>query len=373
MKSKKNIIVSIIIVSLVFLIHLSAAEAMDTVERSYHGQLGKSPALGGWGNGLGMLEKWCALPNFSFEKEGRIKGWKARCGECHASTYRDPTTGKTDCKLCHKTKDGKGKPTIAQCSKCHVKDYPKRGDVFDEDHSVHLAVGMRCQDCHVRLSDVHSDHQFAKGYAFDTTEDTMEGTISCTTCHEEKPHCRLDSGKILDSKHVLKISCKTCHTGRRPGEAIKSRVWNKFTKDGNPITTKREPGWIPTHKWHSKRQRGHLPIMEATEYISKICPFNDIEVTWFIVSSDSELDDIIITSEVKKADANKDGETTVDEMRKYESGRYKDATLVTRKFSFNVTHSVLPAEQAFNCKDCHGNKAFVLNWKELGYDGDPYY
>jgi methanogenesis multiheme c-type cytochrome len=360
----------LVILALVFFINLSVVQATDTVERSYHGQLGKSPALGGWGNGLGMLEKWCAIPNFSFEKQGRIKGWKEKCGKCHTSTYRDPTTGKTDCTLCHETKDGKGKPTIAQCNKCHVKDCEKRGDVFDEEHSIHIEMGMRCQDCHVRLSDEHSDHQFAKGYAIDTTEDTMEGTLSCTTCHEEKPHGNVDDGVFLD-KHVMKISCETCHTGRRPGKALKSKNWNKFTKEGNPVTTYREPGWIPTHKWYGRQMKGHLPVIGATEFISKIYPFNEIEVSWFIVSSGAALDDVIIVPEVKAADSNKDGEVTVEEMRKYEGGKYKDATLVTKKFSFNVTHSIQQGK-AFKCNDCHGANAYVLNWEELGYDADPY-
>jgi hypothetical protein len=47
--------------------------------------------------------------------------------------------------------------------------------------------------------------------------------------------------------------------------------------------------------------------------------------------------------------------------------------LVTKEFTFSVTHSIVPSEQAFNCRDCHGKDASVLNWKELGYDGDPYY
>jgi hypothetical protein len=63
-------------------------QAKDVVESSYHGQLGRSPALGGWGNGLGMMEKWCALPNFSFEKQGRIKGWKKQCGTIVGSAIR---------------------------------------------------------------------------------------------------------------------------------------------------------------------------------------------------------------------------------------------------------------------------------------------
>jgi methanogenesis multiheme c-type cytochrome len=372
-KLLKKTLMVLMVVSLVLLIHLAGAQAKDVVESSYHGQLGRSPALGGWGNGLGMLEKWCALPNFSFEKQGRIKGWKNQCGECHTSTYRDPATGKTDCRLCHKTKDGKGKPTVAQCTKCHIKDCAKRGDVFDEEHDIHIAIGMTCHDCHARLSDAHSDHQFAKGYAIDTTEDTMEGTLSCAKCHEEKPHAMIPEGEILDRKHVDKIACVTCHTGPRPGKAIKSRAWNEFTKDGKPRTEKRSPGWIPKHKWYTGKKLGHLPILGATDLISKIYPFNVVTVTWFIERGDAALNDVIIVPEVKAADANKDGETTVEEMRSYEKGKYRDATLVTREFNFSVTHSIVPSEKAFTCKDCHGKSAYVLNWKVLGYHGDPYY
>jgi len=360
------------VLSLALLINPACAQAKDCVESSYHGQLGKSPALGGWGNGLGMLEKWCALPNFSFEKQGRIKGWKKQCGKCHTSTYRDPATGKTDCRLCHKTKDGKGQSTIAQCIKCHIKDTAKRGDIFDEEHDAHIAMGMGCSDCHERLSDPNSDHQFAKGLAIDTTEATMKGTLSCIKCHEEKPHGSVDEGEILDTRHVNKIACVTCHTGKRPGKALKSRTWNRFTKDGKPVTKKRAPGWIPKHKWYTGKKLGHLPILGSTELMSKIYPFNVVKVSWFIVRGDATLDDVIIVPEVKAADANKDGETTVEEMRKYEKGKYKDATLVTKEFNFSVTHSILPSDQAFGCQDCHGEEGFVIKWKELGYDENPY-
>ena len=371
--SKKTLVVSMILSLVLPTIYLAGAQARDVAESSYHGQLGKSPALGGWGNGLGMLEKWGAFNNFSFEKQGRIKGFNRKCGECHVSAYRDPATGKTDCRVCHDTKDGKGRPTVAQCARCHsTYGALKRGDVFDEEHDIHMAAGMRCHDCHERLSDPHSDHQFAKGYAIDTTEDTMEGTLSCMKCHEEKPHYKADEGEILDSKHVNNIACVTCHTGRRPGEAIESRTWNKFTKDGKPVTKKRAPGWIPKHKWYIGKKLGHLPILGATDLMAKIYPFNVVKITWFIERGDAALDDVIAVPEVKAADANKDGETTVEEMRKYKKGKYKDATLVTKEFNYSVTHSIVPSEQAFSCEDCHGDSAKVLTWKELGYDADPY-
>jgi len=106
--------------------------------------------------------------------------------------------------------------------------------------------------------------------------------------------------------------------------------------------------------------------------MAKIHPFNVIKATWFIQRGDASLDDVIIVPEVKAADANKDGETTVEEMRKYEKGKYKDATLVSREFNFSVTHSIVPSDQAFSCLDCHGEEGYVINWKKLGYAEDPY-
>jgi len=363
----------LIILSLAFLMYFPCAHAKDVVESSYHGQLGRSPALGGWGNGLGMLEKWDAFNNFCFAKQGRIKGWMEKCGECHTSTYRDPSTGKTDCKLCHENKDGEGEPNVAQCAKCHQRYATlKRGDIFDEEHDVHLAVGMSCHDCHERLTDPQSDHQFAKGYAIDTTESTMKGTLSCLKCHEEKPHYKADEGEILDSRHVNKIACVTCHTGPRPGEAIQSITWNKFTKEGKPVAKKRAPEWIPQYKWYVGKKLGPFPVLGATELMAKIYPFNTITVMWFVERGESGLDEIICIPEVKAADANKDRETTVEEMRSYEKGKYRDATLITREFNFSVTHSIVPSENAFSCDHCHGEEAYVVKWKELGYDEDPY-
>jgi methanogenesis multiheme c-type cytochrome len=371
-KALKPSVITLSILLLVIFFCYCDAQARDVVESSYHGQLGRSPSLGGWGNGLGMLEKWDAFNNFSFEKQGRIRGFKEHCGECHTSSYRDPATGKTDCLLCHKTKDGKGKPTVAQCAKCHeLYGRLKRGDIVDEEHDVHMAIGMRCHDCHERLSDKSSDHQFAKGYAIDTTEDTVEGALSCIKCHEEKPHGRADEGDILDSRHVTKIACITCHAGPRPAEALKSRNWNKFTEDGKPVTEMRKSGWIAENKWYIGKKLGHFPILEATDLMAKIHPFNEVTFTWFVKSGESTLDDIITIPEVRAADADKDGETTIEEMRKYKK-EYKEATLVTRKFNYSVSHSVVPSDKAFSCDDCHGKSGRVIDWKELGYAYDPY-
>ncbi len=73
MKLSKKTLMVLMILSLVLLFYLAGAQARDVAESSYHGQLGKSLSLGGWGNGLGMLEKWDAFNNFSFKNRERLR------------------------------------------------------------------------------------------------------------------------------------------------------------------------------------------------------------------------------------------------------------------------------------------------------------
>ena len=74
MKLSKKTLMVLMILSLVLLFYLAGAQARDVAESSYHGQLGKSPALGGWGNGLEMLEKWDVFNNFSFKNREGLRG-----------------------------------------------------------------------------------------------------------------------------------------------------------------------------------------------------------------------------------------------------------------------------------------------------------
>ena len=43
---------------------------------------------------------------------------------------------------------------------------------------------------------------------------------------------------------------------------------------------------------------------------------------------------------------------------------------VETKMFWRINHMVVPKDQALKCTDCHGPKG-RLNWKELGYKGDP--
>ena len=370
---------------------IGTAAANDGVGSSCHGQMGYDND-----EAIGMLEKWCALPNFSFDDEGGIAGWTAKpCNACHIGSDWNVKGGaagtEADCTYCHDsaypvTVGGElpeaDVPTIARCMTCHSKDTAKRGDVFTAEQDVHIALGMVCQDCHERRADAASDHQFLKGTAMDTTEPTMMGTMSCTMngCHLEQPH-DADTDKGADyNAHVAKVACETCHTGLRPAKALASRKWNVFKEDGSPLTTKRDVGWLPVHKWYDNTGPGasgdyHLPILGFTERRdepgAKIYPFNPVTVDWFVKKKNFDFDDVIIVSEVKAADTDGyvDGlmTVTVDEMQDV----YRKAKLVTADMNFSINHSVVSKDLAFKCGNCHGRNGWVLDWQQLGYPKDP--
>jgi hypothetical protein len=359
------------------------------VEDSYHGRLGK-------GTGTGMLEKWCALPNFSYYQQDGIDGWydttKRDCSNCHIGAYWSTDENKEVpiCNKCH-TSDtptlGSRDVTVAKCMGCHKKDISKRGDDFDPLNDVHIAEGLLCQNCHVNTWESKiSTHQFKKGTAIDTTEPTMMATLTCIQAchvgddtlqgHGPRPHDDSATGIALND-HAEKVACETCHTGLRPNGALARRQWNVFTSAGKPVTTMREENWLPEHKWYDNTGPGasgdfDLPILGYTERRNapgaKIYPFNAVSVDWFVRTRQSAYDDIITVPEVKKADFDGDGTVTVAEMRQV----YKHATLMTKDMNFSITHSVLPAEDAFKCQDCHTSLSWVLNWEQLGYEGDPW-
>ena len=352
---------------------LSAAQS-GGAEASYHGQMG-------YQTGSGMLEKWCALPNFSFEEQGGIEGWTGQsCNGCHIGAAWNETKPVANCNSCHEsaTLESAEAPTVANCAQvCHKKDTAKRGDVFTAERDVHIAAGFVCQDCHERYDDGVSDHQFLKGTAMDTTEPTMEGTLSCTSqCHLEQPHAMTGNKGITLDGHTAKVACETCHTGLRWGKAMVSRQWNVFTTAGKPVTTWKEDGWLPEYKWYDNTGPGasgdyDLPILSHTERRNapgaKIYPFNAVTVDWFVKRKNSAFDDVIITPEVKAADADGDRTVTLDEMQVF----YRKARLLTADMNFSISHSVVPADEAFGCNDCHGKKGWVLNWNQLGYAKDP--
>ena len=44
---------------------------------------------------------------------------------------------------------------------------------------------------------------------------------------------------------------------------------------------------------------------------------------------------------------------------------------VETEMNWSINHMVVPAKKALKCTSCHGAKATLMDWKALGYPGDP--
>ena len=427
MRNGKKILAVLLAVPLVFLVGLPYAQAdvLDVVdedlEMSYHGTLGHLKTADVTDHEQGMLEKWCALPDLNIGDDGFVgdMSWTDQCGSCHIggrfgvlkveddpvspsySYWVDPTPGRAnvDCFRCHVDADSDGvvdmpgeneDPTIANCMTCHKKEKAKRGlDLANDVHMAGPTNFFTCQTCHVRFEDEDSNHQLAKGTCIDTTLLTAWGTLSdlgkdCAGCHSDTPHKRrVHQGGKLDT-HFNKVACETCHTGLRAAYAFESRSW----ASGYKVDVTHGEPWLPVHKWYDGLgppveypAMGHLPILEPADMINnpgaKIYPFNDIEATWWIKDGSGEqpaLDHVIPLSVVRTVGGG--GTPTEAQMQAYDGdgipgADYPDAALMIGTVCFNVSHSVVPKEEAFNCSDCHVDTGGVLDWEALGYDGDP--
>lgn len=357
-------------IGLIVLLALPCAEAKPQfTKNSYHSELGR-------GTGAGMLERWSALNNFSFQQQGGVEGWEAQgCADCHIGADWRTERSSVNCFLCHESGTFE-LVTVDGCLNCHWRDAFLRGDRFTIENDVHVASGFACHSCHLRMEDKHSDHQFLKGSAIDTTEPTLEGTVSCTRfCHEAEPHGGGPNGNKLN-QHTSKVACETCHIGARPASALESRDWTVFDEQGKPLDTMRGEGWIPEHSWYDNTGPGaagryEQPVLGPAERKdvagARIYPFNHVRVDWYVKHTESDLDDVIIVSEVQAADLDGDGRVTIKEIRAI----YPEATLLSLTMTYSISHSVRPAEEAFSCHDCHGSGAWLLDWTELGYLSDP--
>ena len=143
---------------------LAAVPAMGQgIEDSYHAQLGR-------GTGTGMLEKWCALQNFSLEQQG--------CNDCHIGADWNPEKSFPDCFLCH---NGEGfAVTDSGCMNCHDNDTARRGDLFTPEKDVHIAAGLDCVDCHLR----YEDRRSGQGRSYN---DFLKSSIRCRGSIARRP------------------------------------------------------------------------------------------------------------------------------------------------------------------------------------------
>ncbi len=121
------------------------------------------------------------------------------------------------------------------CLNCHSKpQWKKRGASFTASTDVHIAMGVKCVDCHVSGS-MASDsrikgkevHQFGKGDdPSGNVRNDLDNTMrTCTDCHVtgylNAPIAKHD---WLPSLHLEKIACQTCHIPERQVKSALAQV-----------------------------------------------------------------------------------------------------------------------------------------------------
>ncbi len=407
-------------------------EADDFMKTSHWKWKGVPRTVKGLENSKEEYGKANLLNNFCTDIEG---GSRPFCTKCHAGYGWTDTSApladktKIDCLICH-FKEGnyrkslggfpdekllaRGKmdltlaarsvslPNRDNCGVCHFfgggGDAVKHGDLDStltkpsREHDIHMGgpADMNCQSCHVT-----KDHQIAGASTFTATND---GRVSCEDCHRE-PHIDSPSNKIL-TKHTKTVACQTCHIPVfAKGQATKmSWDWSTVGKDIEPQelfgkeTYAKHKGtfvWdknvIPAYAWYNGKTERYLkgekikdpsktvylskPAGDITDKNSKIYPF---KVHRGKQPMDSNYKYLSIFQNYGGLWSHYNWEKALTDGAKASglpySGKFE---FVSTAFYGSINHEIAPKEQALKCGDCHFGATKRLDWKALGYEGDP--
>jgi octaheme c-type cytochrome (tetrathionate reductase family) len=369
---------------------------------------------------INLLNNFCiALPS----------NWP-RCTSCHAgygwkdASFDFADAKNVDCLVCHdttgtyvKTPTGAGnpdpkvdlvkvaqsvgKPSRHNCGTCHFfgggGDHVKHGDLDSsllkparsvDVHMADPAPAMTCQDCHKTKAHVIPGESMAVSLG-------KGARVSCTDCHGETPH------KIPTyNKHTQRVACETCHVPFF-AKGLPTKVWWDWSKAGQDrpeakdkygldtyVKIKGEFKWEkdirPTYLWYNGETARYLlgdkidpskpvplnkPLGSRKDPNAKIMPF---KVMRGKQPYDKELQTMatphLFGGYWKHFDWNRaiaDGNQAAG--LPY-SGQYG---FVETVMYWKVNHMVAPKQAALKCMACHQRAGGLLNWKALGYPGNP--
>lgn len=339
------------------------------------------------------------------------------CLVCHTSDrqYKKGLAGQPDPKAIaagkldlEKAAQKVGKPGLANCGVCHFYggggDAVKHGDLDStmekpkRDHDVHMGttdsggLGMTCQQCHKT-----SHHQIAGASTFLAT---YSERVACEDCHTgaNAPHQKSKNGALIN-RHLATVACQTCHIPVfAKGQATKmSWDWSDVGKDieaGEQFdkeTFMKHKGtftWgkdvVPTYAWYNGTIERYLkgqkikdpskvvnisrPLGDITDKKAKIFPF---KVHTGKQPMDSLSNCLLIPQTHNALWKDYDWENALKKGAKGSqvpySGKYQ---FVKTAFYGSINHEVATRDKALQCGECHmgGTR---MNWKALGYKGDP--
>ncbi|SJZ73762.1 octaheme c-type cytochrome, tetrathionate reductase family [Trichlorobacter thiogenes] len=348
--------------------------------------------------------------SFDFNKAENVD-----CLVCHETTGTYKKTpagaGNPDSKVdLVKVAQSVGKPTRQACGSCHFYggggDRVKHGDLDSSlanpsaEIDVHMGgkAKMTCQSCHKG----GKDHAI-KGEAIAVSVGAGPRIMGCTDCHKENVH---KNGFL--NKHAKKVACQTCHIPTF-AKAKATKVWWDWSTAGKNLKPeeikhdqygehlyakmKGDFKWdkdvVPTYEWYngtvdrvllgdkidpSKVVKLSAAKGDRKDPNAKIMPFkimrgkqpyDSVNNTVAVVNTFGPP-----TSETAywvKYDWNKAIEAGMKAANQPYSGKYG---FIETSMVWAVNHMVAPKDKALKCGDCHGDKG-RLDWKALGYKGDP--
>ncbi len=329
------------------------------------------------------------------------------CGRCHVGGGPMPgapeaqtpeAKSKIDCLICHaevydmgarypqKDEDGNwvipgdrslaaarsaAKPTAEACLRCHLnagggKLY-KRGVDFapvadkhaaEATGDVHADNGMVCVDCHA------GGEHTVYGYAPTLWSRDHAERLTCESCHTEAPH----ANALINNKHE-RLDCRACHIRSTGG--LMTRDWTAEPKY-DPIKELYEPvdelapanSVDPIYKWYNggKLKPGNWPG-SFDDDASKLQPFKLFKGTVPVDAKSGQplplkLAVFYKTGDLEKAIAAGAKEAGVDYSGQWQAKTYK--------IPLQLSHGILPKEEALGCADCHTPDG-RLDFVALGY------
>lgn len=345
-----------------------------------------------------------------------------KCSSCHAGygwkgkEFNFNDQNRVDCLVCHDqsgqySKGAEGiprkgvdllasarsvaRPNIKNCGTCHFKggggNAVKHGDLDEslyhptERLDVHMGrYGMTCVDCH------SGEFHQIRGRSISLSVNKENG-LTCTECHNAKPH---DDQRL--NSHTKALSCQSCHI---PEVAIKTPTKTRWDWSEAGQDRKEDPHHYlkikgsfeyakklkPEYYWYNGNSKIYIkgdPVNR--DGVTKINePFGSIKdgtakIYPFKVHRGKQIFDkkhgyLIPPKTTGKGgywsefDWNKAARLGAEQAELDYSGEYDFAET---EMYWQLDHMVAPASKSLQCQECH-KKEGRLDWKALGYPGDP--
>ncbi|MEN8194391.1 MAG: tetrathionate reductase family octaheme c-type cytochrome [Bacteroidota bacterium] len=340
--------------------------------------------------------------SFDFTNEKNID-----CLVCHdqSGTYKKIPTGAgaVDKKVDLLTvAQSVGLTTRANCGTCHfdggggtgVKHGDMDGSILKPTREIDVHMGgeeFQCTECHVT-----TEHKITGGSH--GSMEAGENMVSCLDCHDEEVHA-----KGILNKHIASVACETCHIPAFARE-MPTKVWWDWSEAGKDKKDKKdkygestynkkkgsfvwEKNVIPTYAWYNGSAKYyHIGdkidpnnIVELNKLNGSIKDKNAKIAPFKVMKGKQPYDKVnnyMIVPHLfgkegywKTFDWKEASEIGMESVNLVFSG---SVGFIETEMSWPINHMVVPAENALKCMACHGkNSEHRLDWKALGYSGDP--